>query len=41
MLIQVVISVFRIIIRRIRNSPFIEVQQQHVIRIDAQEVVEQ
>ena len=41
MLIPVVITVFVIFIRRVRNSPFIQVQKQYVIGIDAQEVVEQ
>ena len=41
MVFPVVITVFRKLIRWVRNSPFIEVQKQHIIWIDAQEVVEQ
>ena len=41
MVIPVVINVFVILICRVRNSPFIQVQKQYVIGIDAQEMVEQ
>ena len=41
MVIPVVNMLFRKLIRRVRNSPFIEVKKQDIIWIDAQEVVEQ
>ena len=40
MVIPVVITVFSKLIRRVRNSPVIEVKKHHVLWIDAQEVVQ-